>query len=69
MEAGLVVCMPDLFRGAPWRGESRPQGQGSESYEAWRETHPAARVDGDVAAALRHLRHAMSCDTVSLVGQ
>eukprot|EP00551_Chaetoceros_affinis_P009326 CAMPEP_0203662414 /NCGR_PEP_ID=MMETSP0090-20130426/386_1 /ASSEMBLY_ACC=CAM_ASM_001088 /TAXON_ID=426623 /ORGANISM="Chaetoceros affinis, Strain CCMP159" /LENGTH=719 /DNA_ID=CAMNT_0050525195 /DNA_START=129 /DNA_END=2288 /DNA_ORIENTATION=- len=66
----VVVFVPDLFRGKPWKEEGN-SGCNSEgqSYEEWRACHPDDRVSVDIRAAAAALREQYGVSSVSLFGQ
>jgi dienelactone hydrolase len=54
----IVVMVPDLFRGKPWKEDLTTPGFNDEGldYEQWRGTHSDVRVNVDIRAAAASLR-------------
>lgn len=66
----VVVFVPDLFRGKPWKECAENPGFNGEgeSYEQWRACHPDDRVSIDIRAAAAALREQYGVSSVSLFG-
>ena len=61
----VVVFVPDLFRGKPWKNESSSSGN---SYEEWRASHSDHRVHVDIRSAAATLRSQYNVNSVSIFG-
>ncbi|KAL3700741.1 hypothetical protein R1sor_018763 [Riccia sorocarpa] len=60
---GYNVLVPDLFRGAPRRKDSR-----KEDYEEWRQQHPPEQVAGDIDVATRWLQKETEGGKMGVIG-
>ncbi len=66
----VVVFAPDLFRGNPWKEDSKTGlNDKGETYEEWRACHPDQRVSVDIRAAAAALREQYGVSSISLFGQ
>lgn len=52
----VVVMVPDMFRGDHWTGPTSGVNAKGQSYNQWRQEHPALRVNIDIRAAAACLR-------------
>ncbi|CAB9503545.1 Dienelactone hydrolase family [Seminavis robusta] len=66
----VVVMVPDLFRGHPWKEESSTPGNYAQgqTYEDWRATHSDLRVSVDIRAAAACLRERYGVSSVVVWG-
>lgn len=66
----VVVMVPDLFRGHPWKEDSATPGTNKkgETYEEWRATHSDLRVSIDIRAAAACLRDRYGVSSIVVWG-
>ena len=67
----LVVFVPDVFRGDPWKQDHRQEERldfNGRTYDQWRDTHSDQRVSVDIRAAAAALRKQYDVSSVSLFG-
>jgi len=66
----VVVMVPDLFRGHPWKEDPENPGFNSrgENYEQWRATHSDHRVSIDIRAAAATLRERYGVSSIAVFG-
>ena len=66
----VVVMIPDLFRGKPWKEDPSTPGFNAkgEDYEEWRAQHSDLRVSVDIRAAAESLRKRYGVSSVVLWG-
>lgn len=65
----VVVMVPDLFRGEPWKESSTPgKNSKGETYEEWRATHDDLRVSIDIRAAAACLRERYGVSSIVVWG-
>lgn len=66
----VVVMVPDLFRGNPWKEDPASPGHNEKglTYEAWRSTHSDLRVSIDIRAAAACLRETYGVSSVVVWG-
>lgn len=66
----VVVMVPDLFRGYPWKESKSTLGKNErgQTYEEWRATHSDLRVSIDIRAAAACLREAYGVSSVVVWG-
>lgn len=66
----VVVMVPDLFRGQPWKEDSNTPGfnELGQDYEEWRAQHSDIRVSVDIRAAAAVLREQYGVSSVVVWG-
>jgi len=66
----LVVMVPDLFRGKPWKEDPNTPGFNDlgQDYEEWRAQHSDIRVSVDIRAAAAVLREQYGISSVAVWG-
>jgi len=67
----VVVFVPDMFRGLPWKQDETKPGRVDEkgrTYEEWRDLHSDQRVSVDIRAAAAALRKQYAVSSISLFG-
>lgn len=66
----VVVMVPDLFRGQPWKEDPTTPGfnEKGQDYEDWREQHSDLRVSVDIRAAAAVLREQYGVSSVVIWG-
>lgn len=66
----VVVMVPDLFRGNPWKEDPTTPGfnEAGQDYEEWRSKHPEIRVSVDIRAAAAVLREQYGVSSVVVWG-
>jgi dienelactone hydrolase len=66
----VVVMVPDLFRGNPWKEDSTTPGfnEDGQDYEEWRSQHSDLRVSIDIRAAAAVLREQYGVSSVVVWG-
>eukprot|EP00980_Cylindrotheca_fusiformis_P001628 scaffold368_cov125-Cylindrotheca_fusiformis.AAC.6 len=66
----VVVMVPDLFRGSPWKEDQTTPGfnENGQDYEEWREEHSDLRVSVDIRAAAAVLREQYGVSSVVVWG-
>lgn len=64
----VVVMVPDLFRGKPWKGPTDQLNEDGLTYEQWRSLHGDLRVSVDIRAAAACLRERYRVSSVVVWG-
>ncbi|CAJ1944439.1 unnamed protein product [Cylindrotheca closterium] len=66
----VVVLVPDLFRGKPWKEDPNTPGfnEKGQDYEEWRAQHSDIRVNVDIRAAAAVLREQYGVSSVAVWG-
>lgn len=64
----VVVMVPDLFRGRPWKPVEDGKNKMGQTYEEWRATHPELRVSVDIRAAAACLRESYRVSSIAVWG-
>lgn len=67
----VVVFVPDMFRGLPWKQDETKPGRVDEegrTYDEWRDMHSDQRVSVDIRAAAAALRNQYAVSSISLFG-
>eukprot|EP00538_Stauroneis_constricta_P004329 CAMPEP_0119552702 /NCGR_PEP_ID=MMETSP1352-20130426/5624_1 /TAXON_ID=265584 /ORGANISM="Stauroneis constricta, Strain CCMP1120" /LENGTH=791 /DNA_ID=CAMNT_0007598973 /DNA_START=136 /DNA_END=2512 /DNA_ORIENTATION=- len=66
----VVVMVPDLFRGNPWKEDATNPGlnENGQDYEEWRKQHSDVRVNVDIRASAYTLREQYGVSSVAVFG-
>ncbi len=64
----VVVMVPDLFRGRPWKAVVDGRNEIGQTYEEWRATHSDLRVSVDIRAAAACLRESYQVSSIAIWG-
>ena len=64
----VVVMVPDLFRGEPWKENKEGLNDQGQTYEQWRAMHSDLRVSVDIRAAASCLRERYGVSSVVVWG-